>query len=94
MNTVFLQQEEQGTRATKGPGAGAGGSKAKTDQSKPKPTISDAKNFNPDNDVERLHEAMKGLGTDETTIIEILTNRSNAQRQTLKRKYKDKYKKV
>jgi hypothetical protein len=44
--------------------------------------------------VERLHKAMDGLGTDEDTILEIIINKSNAQRQTLKEVYKKKYKNV
>ena len=48
------------------------------------PTLKAASNFNPTSDCERLHKAMKGLGTDEKTIIEILGSRSNEQRQILK----------
>ncbi|KAL8603634.1 hypothetical protein ACOMHN_005576 [Nucella lapillus] len=44
-------------------------------------------------DAEKLHRAMQGLGTDEDTILDIIIKKSNAQRQTLKKKYKDKYKK-
>ena len=32
---------------------------------------------------------MKGLGTDEKTIINILTSRNNAHRYMLKQRYKD-----
>jgi hypothetical protein len=47
-----------------------------------------------DEDAERLHKAMDGLGTDEDTILDIIIKKSNAQRQTLKKKYKEKYNKV
>nr|KAG5712360.1 hypothetical protein BaRGS_023939 [Batillaria attramentaria] len=46
-----------------------------------------------DADVERLHKAMDGLGTDEDTILDIIISKTNAQRQSLKKKYKEKYKK-
>ena len=34
---------------------------------------------------------MRGIGTDERVIIDVLTNHDNAQRQELKRKYKSMY---
>ena len=37
---------------------------------------------------------MKGFGTNEEPLIEILTGRSNDQRQQIRKKYKEKYKKV
>ena len=49
------------------------------------PTVVDFSGFNPNDDCERLRKAMKGLGTDEKTIIQILGNRSNKQRQELKK---------
>ena len=42
-----------------------------------------------DADCKALREAMKGLGTDEKTIINILTSRNNAHRYMLKQRYKD-----
>ena len=47
-----------------------------------------------DEDAEKLHKAMDGLGTDEDVILDIIIKKSNAQRQALKKKYKEKYKKV
>jgi hypothetical protein len=41
-----------------------------------------------DQDCQALRKAMKGLGTDEAAIINILTSRSNAHRYTLKQRYK------
>lgn len=37
---------------------------------------------------------MDGLGTNEDAILDIIIKKSNAQRQALKKKYKEKYKKV
>jgi hypothetical protein len=51
-------------------------------------TISDFPNFNPEDDVERLSKAVKGLLTDDEEIIAVLSKRSNKQRQTLKETYK------
>jgi len=50
-------------------------------------TISDYEGFNKEDDCEVLHKAMKGLGTDEAKIIQIVAHRSNAQRQELKKTF-------
>ena len=42
-----------------------------------------------DADCQALRKAMKGLGTDEKAIINILTSRNNAHRYMLKQRYKD-----
>ena len=39
-------------------------------------------------DAQALRDAMKGLGTDEATLIKIVANRTNAQRQQIKLQYK------
>ncbi len=43
--------------------------------------------FNPDMDCSALRGAMRGLGTDEDTIINIICSRNNIQRQEIKRYY-------
>ena len=42
-------------------------------------------------DADQLREGMKGLGTNEDTLIEIIASRSPAQLELIKRKYKEKY---
>ena len=43
--------------------------------------------FNPEMDCAALRNAMRGLGTDEDTIINIICSRNNLQRQEIKRYY-------
>jgi len=47
-----------------------------------------ASNFNANGDAETLYKAMKGLGTDEDAILQLLTARSNGQRMQIKAAYK------
>ncbi|GFX63235.1 hypothetical protein TNCV_3895601 [Trichonephila clavipes] len=54
-------------------------------------TILPATDFNAENVVSRLRKAMRGIGTDEKIIIDILTGHSNSQRQIIKKKYKTIY---
>ncbi|XP_075622806.1 annexin A6 isoform X2 [Balearica regulorum gibbericeps] len=54
-------------------------------------TVRPAGSFNSDGDAQVLRKAMKGLGTDEGTIINVLTQRSNAQRQEILKAYKAHY---
>ncbi|KAM4039105.1 annexin A6 [Anomaloglossus baeobatrachus] len=53
-----------------------------------KGTIHPAAGFNADSDGKALRKAMKGFGTDEDTIIDILTKRSNSQRQEIRQAFK------
>ncbi|XP_015806750.1 annexin A5a [Nothobranchius furzeri] len=48
-------------------------------------------NFNAKHDAELLHRAMKGIGTDEDTVLMVLTARCNDQRQEIKAAYKKTY---
>ncbi|NXV73849.1 ANXA6 protein, partial [Atlantisia rogersi] len=54
-------------------------------------TVQPAGSFNDDGDAQVLRKAMKGLGTDEAAIIEVLTQRSNTQRQQILKAYKAHY---
>ncbi|CAH1403621.1 unnamed protein product [Nezara viridula] len=57
----------------------------------PTPTVRPANPFNPRADAEILRKAMKGFGTDEKAIIEVLTNRTNSQRQQISLEFKTLY---
>jgi hypothetical protein len=50
-----------------------------------------SKSFDDGHDAKALHNAMKGLGTDEKTIIAITGNRSNAERLKIRATYKAAY---
>lgn len=45
------------------------------------PTVQPAQNFDPVADAQALRKAMKGFGTDEDALINIICRRSNEQRQ-------------
>ncbi|XP_020340720.1 annexin A4 [Oncorhynchus tshawytscha] len=51
-------------------------------------TVVEAAAFNVEEDVNRLRGAMKGAGTDEAVVIEVLARRTIAQRQRIKEAYK------
>uniref|UniRef100_A0A8D2IFL9 Annexin n=1 Tax=Urocitellus parryii TaxID=9999 RepID=A0A8D2IFL9_UROPR len=51
-------------------------------------TVKGSPHFNPDPDAEILYKAMKGIGTNEQAIIDVLTKRSNAQRQQISKSFK------
>ncbi|XP_034231117.1 annexin B10 isoform X2 [Thrips palmi] len=55
------------------------------------PTVVPAANFSAADDGAALRAAMKGFGTDEQAIIDILTTRSNAQRQEMARYFTTEY---
>ncbi|MCI4388575.1 hypothetical protein PGIGA_G00087600 [Pangasianodon gigas] len=52
-------------------------------------TIKDKAGFNPGEDAAALRKAIEGIGTTEKTLIDILTQRSSAQRQQICKAYKD-----
>uniref|UniRef100_A0A8C7E8A1 Annexin n=1 Tax=Nothoprocta perdicaria TaxID=30464 RepID=A0A8C7E8A1_NOTPE len=54
-------------------------------------TIQAAPNFDAGRDAEILRKAMKGFGTDEQAIIDVVANRSNDQRQKIKAAFKTMY---
>ncbi|MCJ8735630.1 hypothetical protein PDJAM_G00249350 [Pangasius djambal] len=51
-------------------------------------TVLPCSDFDPASDAQDLRKAMKGFGTDEDTIINIVTKRSNAQRQEIRQVFK------
>lgn len=55
------------------------------------PTVVPCPDFDPVADARALRKAMKGFGTDEQTIIDILCKRSNAQRQEIITAFKNEF---
>ncbi|KAJ8246571.1 hypothetical protein GJAV_G00252920 [Gymnothorax javanicus] len=51
-------------------------------------TVTDFPGFNATSDAETLYNAMKGMGSDKETILDLITSRSNAQRQEISAAYK------
>lgn len=57
----------------------------------PQGTVKPIGNFNVQDDCEMLRKAMKGLGTNEQVLMDLVVNRSNAQRQKIKLTFKTMY---
>uniref|UniRef100_A0A3Q3G7Q6 Annexin n=1 Tax=Labrus bergylta TaxID=56723 RepID=A0A3Q3G7Q6_9LABR len=51
-------------------------------------TVTEAAGFDPEADAQRLRGAMKGTGTDEAAVTEVLSHRTIAQRQRIKEVFK------
>ncbi|XP_069341541.1 annexin A3 [Eulemur rufifrons] len=54
-------------------------------------TIRNYPDFSPSADAEAIRKAIRGIGTDEKTLISILTERSNGQRQLIAQEYRAAY---
>lgn len=64
------------------------------DGQRAQPTIRPTPGFSASADAERVHRAMKGLGTDEATLINVLARRTNYERQEIRNTYDSMYKKT
>ncbi len=58
------------------------------------PTVHPASPFDPRADADALHKAMKGLGTNEAALINVLCHRTSQQRTQIYQAYKSGYGKV
>ncbi|RUS90654.1 hypothetical protein EGW08_001554, partial [Elysia chlorotica] len=45
-----------------------------------------------DEDATKLYKAMKGIGTDEDALVEVIVRNSNSERQTVRKRYQELYK--
>ncbi|KAL5960689.1 Annexin A13 [Taenia solium] len=54
-------------------------------------TVKPFRCFNANEDAQELEKAMKGIGTDEATIIDVLANRTSSQRREIVKAYKAQY---
>ena len=57
----------------------------------PNPVLRPYQPFNPADDAQRLYKAMKGFGTDEVALIDVLCNRTSSQRQQIALVFKTSY---
>lgn len=55
------------------------------------PTLRPYQPFNPSDDAAKLYKAMKGFGTDETVLIDVLCRRTSQQRQEIAMQFKSGY---
>ncbi|XP_042226955.1 annexin B10-like isoform X2 [Homarus americanus] len=55
------------------------------------PTVKSSPHFDPSSDASLLRKAMKGFGTDEAAIINVLSHRTSAERQQIMLKYQQAY---
>ncbi|GAB1611229.1 annexin A7 isoform X2, partial [Argonauta hians] len=56
-----------------------------------RPTVVPAKPFSAEEDAKVLRQAMKGFGTDEASIIHVISKRTNSQRQQISQMFKTMY---
>uniref|UniRef100_A0A673K9Q3 Annexin n=1 Tax=Sinocyclocheilus rhinocerous TaxID=307959 RepID=A0A673K9Q3_9TELE len=54
-------------------------------------TIADHPDFDAGSDAEALYDAMKGFGSDKEAILDLITSRSNAERQEIRAAYKSQF---
>ena len=57
----------------------------------PTPSVHASDSFNAEQDAKALHKAMKGVGTNEQAIIDVLCHRSADQRQEIVSTFKTAY---
>lgn len=50
--------------------------------------------FDPEAACKKVYNGIKGLGTDENAIVQVIASHTNQQRQEIKEKYKTMYGKV
>ena len=69
----------------------ATGAASSTSTASPAATLSQGPAYDPNADAVELHKAMRGFGTDEKAIFQILQNRSADERKALRQAYKKLY---
>ena len=67
------------------------GSREAEPKGEAKATVTPARDFDPEKDAERLYEAMRGIGTNEQELIDILAYRSLEQRRIISKTFTKKY---